>query len=85
MIRYFIVGEMAGCLTAIPSSTPDELVEAYTSDNEEFYGVDEQEMISESESSDSDEDELGSSSDIEPDTWRQSFGEHDSDEVLIVD
>ena len=51
MLRYLIiiVGEMAGCLTAIPSSTPDELVEAYSSDNEEFYGVNEQEMIGECE------------------------------------
>ena len=39
MVCYFIVGEMAGCLTAIPNSTPNELGEAYASDNEEFYGV----------------------------------------------
>ena len=38
-----------GWVPAIPSSTPDELVEAYASDNEEFYGVNEQEIIGECE------------------------------------
>ena len=32
VIRYFMVGDMAGCLASQLSSTPDELVKAYTGD-----------------------------------------------------
>ena len=60
---------MAGCLTATTSTTPVELLQAYTSDNEEFYGVEEG-MSEQSSASDSDEDELGSS-DSEADTLCQ--------------
>ena len=41
-------------------------------------------MSEQRSASNSDEDELGGS-DGEPDTLRQSFSEHDSEQVLIVD
>ena len=71
---------MTGCLTATVSATPVELLQAYNSDNEEFYGIEVEEMSEQKSAFDSDEDELGSS-DSEPDTLRQSLSEHDSEQV----
>ena len=69
LVGCFVVGElaMAVCLTVTTCATRVELLQAYTSDNEEIYGVNEAGRSEQSSASHSDDDELGSS-DSEPDT-----------------
>lgn len=69
---------------ATTSATPLDLLQAYRQDEEEFYGLPEDEELTVQLSSNEDEDEL-SSSDCEHDRILQSFsGQNDSGEVMIA-
>ena len=83
-VIYIGLETMSLCSIATTAATPVELQQAYSGEDEEFYGVFEEEMLSDQHStSDSDGDELGST-DSDSETLCRTFDEQDDDDQVLI-